>query len=83
MNETGWFVKTVALTGSYVKEDMNFKAKHMKIKTDNTVTFSFNGNDDHGTVVAADGMVDFQDLNKGEIHLKGTGNVTVMAWDGE
>ena len=83
MQENGWFFeKAKALTGDYEKIDFQFSAKHLKIRASATCQISFNGKEDDSEVLVADGLVDFQDVNKGEIHVKGSGTVDITAWDG-
>lgn len=83
MNETGWkYVPATALTASYVPVEFAFKAEKLKLKTTGTLTFSFNGKDDHGQIVVADGLVDFDKVGKSKIYVKGSGNYEVTAWDG-
>lgn len=86
MNEIGWFFKILtggdAPSGTYKKIDLNFKAKHIKVKPGTTLTLSFDGATDHAQIVAADGMQTFSDVNKGEIYYKGTGDAQITAWDG-
>jgi len=85
MNEIGWKKYSDTPAASYPEApdiDLQFKAKHLKVKTANTVTLSFNGKDDHATVLAAEGLVHFEDVHKGKIWLKGTGAAEVTAWDG-
>ena len=85
MNDIGWKRHSAALVANYTAAptlDLQFKAKHLKVKTSNTMTISFNGKDDHAVVLAADGLVHFEDVFKGKVWLKGTGTGEVTAWDG-
>ena len=83
MNETGWFYEDgIALTGTFVKKDFNFSAKHMKLKVTTDLEFSFDGKATHGKLVTADGLVPYKDVNKGQIFIKGSGTLTIQAWDG-
>ena len=79
----GWFYKAVTLTANFKPEDFVDNAKHMKLKVvGGNVEFSFSGKESDGKLIDADGMQNFQDINKGKIFLKGTGVATIMAWDG-
>lgn len=80
MNNNGWFYEAVTLTANYVPKEFGFKAKHLKLKGD--VTFSFDGENDNGKLVAGDGMQAFSDVEKSKIFVKGTGTLEVIAWDG-
>jgi len=79
----GWFFKEIALTSSYKEESFSGSAKNIKMKVvGGNCEFSFSGQEADGKIVDADLMQDFLDVNKGKIYVKGTGTVTVMAWDG-
>lgn len=87
MNEIGWKYYTATPGANYPAGDapdvaLDFKAKKLKVKTATNLTISFDGKNDHISIVAADGLVDFDDVNKGKLWLKGAGAATVMAWDG-
>lgn len=86
MNDLGWFYKKLtggeAPSGTFQKIDFNFKAKHIKVTTATTLEFSFDGKTVHGSIVAANGLVHFEDVNKGEFYYKGSGDAEVTAWDG-
>jgi len=47
-----------------------------------TLTFSFDGKDDHGAIVAADGWQEFPNVAKGTIYVKGSAAFKLMAWSG-
>lgn len=83
MLENGWVNELgFSLTADYQKIDFGSRMKHMKLRASNTVTFSWNGVDDDGQVLAADNLQNFEDINKGEIYVKGTGTIDITAWDG-
>lgn len=86
MNAIGWFFKILtggdAPAGTYKKIDFDFKAKHLKLKTATDLTFSFDGVTDHGKILAANGLVHFEDVNKGVFYYKGAGDAEITAWDG-
>ena len=82
MNEIGWKLLTGTATGTYVKLELGFKARYMKLKTATDLTFSFDGVNDHGKIATADGLVSYEDVEKSDIWVKGSGVYEITAWDG-
>lgn len=86
MNAIGWFFKILTAAdapgATFKKLDLDFKAKHLKVKTATSLELSFDGITTHAKILAANGLVDFDDVNKGEIYYKGSGDAEITAWDG-
>lgn len=85
--QADWFRSAVAAPAAYADADgkrvFNFRASSMKIRTAGTVQFSWDGVNDHGEIVAADGWVDFREISKGQIWVKGGAAVQIIAWSGD
>ncbi len=83
MLENGWVhQKALALTANYVVLDFGSAMRHMKLRASAVCQLSWNGVDDDGEVLLADGLTPFPDIMKGKIYFKGTGTVDITAWDG-
>lgn len=86
MNAIGWLYKALtaadAPAAAFKKIDFNFKAKHLLLKTTNSLEVSFDGVTTHLKIVAADGLRQVPDVWKGDFYYKGTGDAEVTAWDG-
>lgn len=80
----GWYFNKVVLTSNFQQLDFGAKARHMKLKViGGNVEFGVTSGESDGELVDADGMQTFHDVNRSGISVKGTGTITVIAWDGE
>lgn len=86
MNPIGWVYKKFtggeAPAGTFKEYDFDFKAMHMKVRTATSIEISFDGVNTHISQVAADGLKDYDNVMKGKIWYKGSGDLEVTAWDG-
>ena len=88
--QADWFFNKNTAPANYITDgsdtdetsfmNFGFQADQLKLKTAGTLQFSFDGKNDHGEILAADGFVDFSGAGKQCIYLKGGAAFTAIAW---